>query len=87
MYFLEFGVGALVSTMANGDAAEVGTIGNEGIVGLPPRVGERQGAHQRLRPGSRSRPKINSTSFSTRSRSRPRAIIFIPYTSDVAAGC
>ena len=29
------GVGSLVNTMENGDAAEVGTIGNEGVVGLP----------------------------------------------------
>jgi len=33
--FLESGVGSLVNTMKNGDATEVGTIGNEGIVGLP----------------------------------------------------
>ena len=35
VYFIESGVGSLVNTMTNGDAAEVGTIGNEGIVGLP----------------------------------------------------
>jgi CRP-like cAMP-binding protein len=35
VYFIETGVGSLVNAMANGDAAEVGTIGNEGIVGLP----------------------------------------------------
>src|SRR5471032_1641906 len=35
VYFIESGVGSLVNTMENGDAAEVGTIGNEGIVGLP----------------------------------------------------
>jgi CRP-like cAMP-binding protein len=35
VYFIEAGVGSLVNTMANGDAAEVGTIGNEGVVGLP----------------------------------------------------
>lgn len=35
VYFLESGVASLVNTMKNGDAAEVGTIGNEGIVGLP----------------------------------------------------
>ena len=35
VYFIESGVGSLVNTMANGDAAEVGTIGNEGVVGLP----------------------------------------------------
>jgi CRP-like cAMP-binding protein len=35
VHFLESGVGSLVNTMKNGNAAEVGTIGNEGIVGLP----------------------------------------------------
>ena len=35
VYFIETGVGSLVNTMANGKAAEVGTIGNEGVVGLP----------------------------------------------------
>jgi CRP-like cAMP-binding protein len=35
VYFIETGVGSLVNTMANGDAAEVGTVGNEGMVGLP----------------------------------------------------
>jgi hypothetical protein len=28
VYFIETGVGSLVNTMANGQAAEVGTIGN-----------------------------------------------------------
>lgn len=35
VYFIETGVGSLVNTMVNGEATEVGTIGNEGIVGLP----------------------------------------------------
>jgi CRP-like cAMP-binding protein len=35
VYFPITGVASLVNTMANGSAAEVGTIGNEGIVGLP----------------------------------------------------
>lgn len=35
VYFIETGVGSLVNTMVNGQAAEVGTIGNEGVVGLP----------------------------------------------------
>jgi CRP-like cAMP-binding protein len=42
VWFIETGVGSLVNTMANGDAAEVGTIGNEGIVGLPVLFGDRQ---------------------------------------------
>jgi CRP-like cAMP-binding protein len=40
VYFIETGVGSLVNTMSNGDAAEVGTIGNEGIVGLPLMLGD-----------------------------------------------
>jgi CRP-like cAMP-binding protein len=35
VYFPVTGVASLVNTMADGSAAEVGTIGNEGIVGLP----------------------------------------------------
>ena len=42
VYFIEAGVGSLVNTMANGQAAEVGTIGNEGIVGLPIVLGDDQ---------------------------------------------
>lgn len=40
VYFIETGVGSLVNTMANGQAAEVGTIGNEGVVGLPIVLGD-----------------------------------------------
>lgn len=40
VYFIETGVGSLVNTMANGAAAEVGTIGNEGVVGLPLVLGD-----------------------------------------------
>jgi CRP-like cAMP-binding protein len=40
VHFIESGVGSLVLTMANGDAAEVGTIGNEGFVGLPVLLGD-----------------------------------------------
>jgi CRP-like cAMP-binding protein len=42
VYFFETGVGSLVNTMKNGDASEVGTIGNEGIVGLPVVLGDTQ---------------------------------------------
>ncbi len=35
VYFPVTGVASLVNTMANGFATEVGTIGNEGMVGLP----------------------------------------------------
>jgi CRP-like cAMP-binding protein len=40
VYFVESGVGSLVNTMVNGQAAEVGTIGNEGVVGLPLVLGD-----------------------------------------------
>lgn len=40
VYFFETGVGSLVKTMKNGDASEVGTVGNEGIVGLPIVLGD-----------------------------------------------
>jgi CRP-like cAMP-binding protein len=40
VWFIESGVASLVNTMVNGDAAEVGTIGNEGIVGLPLLLGD-----------------------------------------------
>jgi len=40
VYFLDTGVASLVNVMRNGDAAEVGTIGNEGIVGLPVMFGD-----------------------------------------------
>lgn len=40
VYFIETGVGSLVNTMVNGRAAEVGTIGNEGMVGLPLLLGD-----------------------------------------------
>jgi CRP-like cAMP-binding protein len=41
VHFIESGVGSLVHVMKNGSAAEVGTIGNEGIVGLPVVFGAR----------------------------------------------
>jgi CRP-like cAMP-binding protein len=41
VYFPIDGVASLVNTMADGCAAEVGTIGNEGIVGLPVIFGDR----------------------------------------------
>jgi CRP-like cAMP-binding protein len=41
VYFPIDGVGSLVNTMADGSTSEVGTIGNEGIVGLPVILGDR----------------------------------------------
>ena len=40
VYFVETGVASLINTMSNGDAAEVGTIGNEGFVGIPVLFGD-----------------------------------------------
>src|SRR6266581_265381 len=40
VHFIESGVGSLVCTMANGQAAEVGTVGNEGLAGLPVLLGD-----------------------------------------------
>jgi CRP-like cAMP-binding protein len=42
VYFIETGVGSLVNKMKNGDASEVGTIGNEGLVGLPVIFGDKR---------------------------------------------
>ena len=39
VYFIETGVSSVVNTMANGQAVEVGTIGSEGMVGLPLMLG------------------------------------------------
>jgi CRP-like cAMP-binding protein len=40
VYFIESGVASMVNTMRNGNAAEIGTIGNEGIVGFPILMGD-----------------------------------------------
>jgi CRP-like cAMP-binding protein len=40
VYFPVAGVASLVNTMADGSASEVGTIGNEGMVGLPIALGD-----------------------------------------------
>ena len=42
VHFIETGVASLVNTMMNGDAAEVGTVGNEGFVGIPVIFGDMQ---------------------------------------------
>ena len=42
VYFPIDGMASLVITTANGSSAEVGTIGNEGVVGLPVCLGERE---------------------------------------------
>lgn len=40
VYFIESGVASLVNTMADGFSVEVGTVGNEGVVGLPILLGD-----------------------------------------------
>jgi CRP-like cAMP-binding protein len=54
VYFPTTGVVSIVHTMRDGSAAEVGTIGNEGVVGLPILLGDAQaptGAYVQV-PGS-----------------------------------
>ena len=63
VYFIEFRVGSLVNTMANGQAAEVGTIGNGGYGGPSPAIGRRPGAHQCLCPGSRAGLRMKAALF------------------------
>jgi CRP-like cAMP-binding protein len=75
VYFIESGVASLVNTMSNGDAAEVGTIGNEGIVGLPIVLGDKQapasvymqvpGAGLRIKASLFSQELLHSTSMRT----------------------
>jgi CRP-like cAMP-binding protein len=40
VYFIESGVASLVNMMADGGSLEVGTVGNEGVVGLPILLGD-----------------------------------------------
>jgi hypothetical protein len=42
VHFIEIVVASLVKTMMNGDAAEVGSIGNEVFVGIPDLFGDKQ---------------------------------------------
>ena len=42
VYFLEDGVASIVNTMRKGTSVEVGTAGNEGMVGLPIVFGDQQ---------------------------------------------
>ncbi len=75
VYFIECGVGSLVNTMANGEAAEVGTIGNEGVVGLPLVLGDDRaptsvyvqvpGAGLRMRPAGFEKELARSASMRT----------------------
>jgi CRP-like cAMP-binding protein len=42
VHFINTGVASMVHTMMNGDTAEVGTVGNEGFVGIPILFGDKQ---------------------------------------------
>ena len=61
VHFIETGVVSLVNTMLNGDTAEVGTIGNEGFVGIPILLGDKQaptGAYMQV-GGAGLKMKVN----------------------------
>jgi len=63
MYFIETGVASLVNTMRNGQAAEVGTIGNEGMVGLPILFGDSQAPSNVYMQVAGTGLKIDSNAF------------------------
>ena len=69
VYFIETGVGSLVNTMANGQAAEVGTIGNEGLVGLLKEAAQKI-RKRRMPHGSTTMLKSNRRSIAFRPWSR-----------------
>ena len=77
VYFIESGVGSLVNTMKNGRAAEVGTIGNEGMVGLPLLLGDDR-AHTRVYvqvPGEGLRMKASQFSKELARSASMRAVM------------
>jgi CRP-like cAMP-binding protein len=44
VYFIEDGVGSILTNLANGSTVEVGMIGNEGMIGMPVFLGEETSA-------------------------------------------
>jgi CRP-like cAMP-binding protein len=61
VHFIETGVVSLVNTMKDGDTVEVGTIGNEGFVGIPILLGDKQaptGAYMQV-SGAGLKMKVN----------------------------
>lgn len=61
VHFIETGVASLITIMMNGDTAEVGTIGNEGFVGIPILFGDKQaptGAYMQV-GGAGLKMKVN----------------------------
>ncbi len=68
VHFIESGVGSLVCAMANGQAAEIGTVGNEGFAGLPVLLGDDNAGgdaplHARLFQSSRPNCRLRTLSF------------------------
>jgi CRP-like cAMP-binding protein len=80
VYFVESGVASLVNTMSDGKAAEVGTIGNEGVVGLPVLLGDRFAPTQVYVQVPGTALKMSAKFFGTElQRSRSLRIIMLHY--------
>lgn len=80
VYFIETGVGSLVNTMANGDAAEVGTVGNEGVVGLPLLFGDNKAPTSLYIQVPGSGLRIKATLFNREmARSAPMRAVMLRY--------
>ena len=72
VYFVEAGVMSMVTDLADGSTIETGTVGNEGLVGLPAVLGVFRAPGRvfcQIRPGA-SRARCND-----RSRSRGRLAV------------
>lgn len=79
VYFPIEGVASLVSTMEDGSAAEIGTIGNEGVVGLPIILGDRRtptNAYIQV-PGSGLRLRADVLRREIVTNSRVRAVLLL----------
>jgi CRP-like cAMP-binding protein len=80
VYFIETGVGSLVNTMTNGAAAEVGTIGNEGMVGLPILLGDDRAPTSVYVQVPGAGLRMNATSFKTElARSASMRVVMLRY--------
>jgi len=65
IYFIETGVGSLVNT-GQWPGRRGRNDRQRGVGGPAPLIRRRQGAHQRLRPGSRGRPEIGGSAVQNR---------------------
>ena len=63
VYFIEDGVVSLVSRMEDGDTVEVGTVGNEGMIGLPVFLGATTSPLQAFAQVSGEAWKVSSNDF------------------------